>query len=120
MDKPIVLVISSAVQRKLSNAVFDEGSIALLTQGLSEFVKTLRRHHVTAIVVDSEHTGTDALEVVLTTRDIDPHVPILVLGASLDAASVSALQECPGVRLLAEGERPQDLCHELARIVRTP
>lgn len=118
MDKPIILVISSTIQQELSNAVFNEGSIPLLAKELTEFVKKLRRNHIAAIIVDSEHTGTDALEVVLTARDINPDVPILVLGTSLDAASVSALQQYPDIRLLAKNERPLKLHHELARLAR--
>lgn len=118
MDRPVILVMATAIRPEIGNAVFDEGSIPLLTRELTEFVEKLRRNFVAAVVVDSEHTGTDALEIVLTARDINPEVPILILGTSLDSASVSALQHYSDIRLLPKNEQPLKLYSELARLAR--
>jgi DNA-binding NtrC family response regulator len=114
--KPIILVMSSTMQDELQDAVFAGGGIPVLAEELKGLVQKLHRNNVAAIVVDTECTGTDALEVVLTARDLHPTVPIVVLETSLDAASASALQEQPHLRLLAKSEHPRRLLRELARL----
>lgn len=116
MDKSTILIISSNVPPNLLDIVIQRGNDPVVTQDLTEIVEKLSRNHYSAVVVDLDHTCTDPLEVVLTARDIDPEVPILVLGTSLDTPIATAMEKCRYVETLAKSTSPNALRRVLARI----
>lgn len=74
-----VLVIARALRPKVRQAICEHGLQPIEASTLTETTARLRGQPLAAIVIDPRNTVLDPLEMVLTVRDYDLHLPVLLL-----------------------------------------
>lgn len=92
MKATALLVLGSVTDRTLVDALFDLGFSPLVRDSMPSALSKLRCERFAAVLVDRDSADIDALEFVLNVRDIDEHVPVVVVGGSLDAGDEKALR----------------------------
>jgi len=92
MEATALLVLGSMTDRTLVDALFDLGFAPIVRDSMRSALNKLRSERFAAVLVDGDSTDVDVLEFVLNVRDIDEHVPVVVVGGSLDAGDEKALR----------------------------
>jgi len=100
MRATALLVLGSSTDRKLVDALFDLGFAPLVRDSMSSALSKLRSERFAALLVDRDSADVDALEFVLNVRDIDEHVPVVVVGRAGDGDDEEALRAQPGTQVL--------------------
>ena len=92
MKAAALLVLGSVTDRTLVDALSDLGFAPLVRDSMWSALSKLRSERFAAVLVDGDAADTDVLEFVLNVRDIDEHVPVVVVGGSLHAGDGKALR----------------------------
>ncbi len=100
MEATALLVLGSMTERTLVDALFDLGLAPLVRDSMSSALSKLRSERFAAVLLDRDSTDVDALEFVLNVRDIDEHVPVVVVGRAGDGSDEEALRAQPGTQVL--------------------
>jgi len=100
MRATALLVLGSRTDRKLVNALLDLGFSPMLRSSMSSALSKLRSERFAAVLVDRGAIDVDALEFVLNVRDINEHVPVVVVGPTDDTDDEEALRAQPGTQVL--------------------
>jgi len=87
LKRATVMVVGSRQSRPLLEALNKAGARPVLKQSMPKALTALRQDRIAAIVVDRARVGIDALEFVLNVRDVDPRLPVLIVGRSSDRKS---------------------------------
>ncbi len=82
MKATALLVLGSVTDRTFVDALFDLGFSPLVRDSMPSALSKLRSERFAAVLVDGDAADTDVLEFVLNVRDIDEHVPVVVVGLS--------------------------------------
>jgi len=82
------------------NALLDLGFSPMLRSSMSSALSKLRSERFAAVLVDRGTIDVDALEFVLNVRDINEHVPVVVVGPTDDTDDEEALRAQPGTQVL--------------------
>lgn len=117
MDSGNVLVLRSSENERLTEALFRKDIVPIVRGTLSGAVEEFHRRRFSAIVVDCADTGVDALEFVLNIRDIDPRVPIIVVGKSPDETTDELVLSQNNTTLLSDPASPQEITAEIERVL---
>ena len=93
MKATALLVLGSMTDRTLVDALFDLGFAPIVRDSMSSALNKLRSERFAAVLVDGDSTDVDVLEFVLNVRDINEHVPVVVVGRSLDESGEEVLRD---------------------------
>jgi len=93
MKATALLVLGSVTDRTLVDALFDLGFSPLVRDSMSSALSKLRSERFAAVLVDGDAIDVDVLEFVLNVRDINEHVPVVVVGRSLDESGEEVLRD---------------------------
>lgn len=93
MKATALLVLGSVTDRTLVDALFDLGFAPLVRDSMSSALSKLRSERFAAVLVDGDAIDVDVLEFVLNVRDINEHVPVVVVGRPFDEGSEEVLRE---------------------------
>jgi len=84
MNSQDVLVLGNNANRELTEVLSRFGFIPQVWQSMQHSLEKLKHQKVCAVLVDRKFTHADVLEFILNVRDIDAHVPVLVIGCGSD------------------------------------
>ena len=74
-----VLVLTNDEQSELIETLFDLGYVPLIRKKMITILKDVHHKHVEVIFLDLQCIEIDALEFVLNVRDIDQHLPVVIV-----------------------------------------
>jgi DNA-binding NtrC family response regulator len=89
------------------------GLAALRVGTVDDAVKKLKYGFYTAVLLDERCANVDSLEFVLNVRDVDPAVPILILGPSRTESVDDALRSQRGVYMIPHLKTPAQMAEAL-------
>jgi hypothetical protein len=120
MNSTAVLVLSDGNAHDVVGTLFDIGFEPLVTASMEHALARLRRERFAAVFVDPRSVSIDALEFVLNARDIDPDVPVVVVGTPPDGSEHRILETQRKVHIVnASTAGPRDEIEELIQFFRT-
>jgi hypothetical protein len=93
------------------------GMTPLVVRSLDDAVTELRHGFFTVVLLDGTRTDVDSLEFVLNVRDVDPAVPIVILGPCLDDTSNGVLHSQQRVYRLDSPKTPMDTARALENVL---
>ncbi len=99
--KRSVLVLGSDTNKAFVQTLRELSLVPSFVNSLEGVVHALRHMQARAILVDRDQRGADDLELVLNVRDLDPEIPIILIGSS---------QEERAERILSSRERTFLIC----------
>jgi DNA-binding NtrC family response regulator len=74
-----VLVLTNNEQSDLVNTLFDVGYVPLIREKMTSVLKDIHHKCVAVIILDLQCIEIDALEFVINVRDIDQHLPVVIV-----------------------------------------
>jgi DNA-binding NtrC family response regulator len=77
-----VLVLGSERNKAFAQMLREIGIAPTFVRTLEGVVHALRHMKAAAVLVDRNQGGADDLELVLNVRDLDPEIPIILIGAT--------------------------------------
>ena len=80
-----VLVVGSERSKVIARLVRELELVPTFVGSLQAALHALRHMRALAILVDRDQKRADDLELVLNVRDLDPRIPVLLIGATRDS-----------------------------------
>lgn len=114
-DSTTVLVLATNEQSHLVERLFDEGFVPLVRGNMFKAMEKLRHDRFAAVLIDRDDADADVLEFILNVRDVDEHVPIVVVGETSDELESQAVFNQPNIYSLPKDRA--DFEAELKRLV---
>jgi DNA-binding NtrC family response regulator len=108
-----VLVLGSDRNKVFVQTLRELKLVPTFVGSLEGVVHGLRHMQAAAILVDSDHRGADDLELVLNVRDLDPEVPILLVGSSREERAERILSTRKNTFLIRKATRSRSLADEI-------
>lgn len=107
------LILTRDMSTSLKDGMRRIGLAALRVGTVDDAVKKLKYGFYTAVLLDERGTNVDSLEFVLNVRDVDPAVPILILGPSGTESVDDALRSQGGVYRIPHLKTPEQTAQAL-------
>ena len=99
-----VLVIARALRPRVRQAIREHGLRPVEASTLTETIARLRGRPFAAMVIDPRNTIIDPLEMVLTVRDYDSHMPVMLLRGNGDNRVPAPLLAQPAFSIVPVSE----------------
>jgi FixJ family two-component response regulator len=84
MKSQAVLVLGNHAKGDLVQTLLTAGFVPQMWGSALHSLKKLRRRRFAAVIVDRKFTNADVLEFILNVRDINPQIPVVVIGRGKD------------------------------------
>ena len=107
------LILTRDMSASLKDGMRSIGLAALRVGTVDDAVKKLKYGFYTAVLLDERCTNVDSLEFVLNVRDVDPAVPILILGPPRKESVDDALRSQRGVYRIQHLTTPEQTAEAL-------
>jgi len=83
-DKSSVLVLTNDEQSDLVDTLFELGYIPLIREKMVTALKDIHHKSAAVVFLDMQFVEIDALEFVINVRDIDQHLPVVIVNGSIE------------------------------------
>ena len=117
MNSCAVLVLGHHARQDLAEMLCSIGLEPEVRGSIPGALERLRWGHPAAVLVDRRFTRADALEFVLNVRDIEPTVPVIVIGTANDKAVDRQIHEQRYTVVVDETKDMNALSGELVKVL---
>jgi len=117
MSSCTVLVLGHYARRDLVDMLCGIGLEPEVRGSVPGALERLRSGHAAVVLVDRRFTRADALEFVLNVRDIEPAVPVIVIGTANDKAVDRQIREQRYTMVVDETKDMNALSGELVKVL---
>ena len=98
----------------------DMGFSPLTTDSIEDVMEAMNYEPVAGIFVSNMKAGVDVLELVLSVRDEDTHIPVVVLNETKENRDLTALcQVLPGIHTITKSRRRPGVAAQVNDIIRS-
>jgi DNA-binding NtrC family response regulator len=87
MNSSTILVLGHHARQDLAEMLCETGIDVEVRGSVQAALERLRRGRLAAVLVDRRFTRADVLEFILNVRDVEPAVPVIVIGGAADEAA---------------------------------
>lgn len=83
-DNSTVLVLTHDEHSDLIDTLFTLGYVPIIRQNMVSALKEIHHKSAAVVFLDVKFVAIDALEFIINVRDIDQHLPIVILNGSIE------------------------------------
>ena len=94
-----------------------EGYLVESAVGVDDAVRAIHRRRFDLIVCDYRMTGKTGLDLLAELREWEPHIPVLMISAYMDAVFEAGVVQLGAAGLLRKPFRRQELIESVARAI---
>lgn len=110
-----VLVLGTDERSDLVETLFDLGFMPLMRKEMQRALDRIRHEQFAAVFLDRKKGEVDVLEFILNVRDIDPQVPVIVIGKVAEESQRKFIFTQEHVFLF--NDTPAELKREIPRVL---
>jgi DNA-binding NtrC family response regulator len=99
MGSNAIAIVGDERSNNLLEGLFRLGKVPVIRRTVQDVLWSLRHQNVAAVLIDGVGTDEDILEVVLNIRDVDPHVPVVLMLAPGTDLQGEWVERVPDVHL---------------------
>jgi DNA-binding NtrC family response regulator len=108
-----VLVLGSERNEAFAQVLHEIKLAPTFVRTLEGVVHALRHMKATAVLVDRNQGGADELELVLNVRDLDPEIPIILIGSTREGRADEILSSQQATYLVRKPMNSKSLAGDL-------
>jgi len=118
MISQAVLILGSYANQEYVEALSNIGFVPEVRGSVRHSLDKVRRQRFSGVVVDRKFTNADVLEFILNVRDINPKIPVVIIGFGNDKRIDRKITKQDHTRVLDEFDRGETLAKELTHALR--
>ena len=118
MNSQAVLILGSHANQEFVEALSNIGFVPEVRGSVRHSLDKVRRQRFSGVVVDRKFTHADVLEFILNVRDINPKIPVVVIGFGKDKRIDRKITKQGHTIVLGEFDRGKTLAKELTHVLR--
>lgn len=112
-----VLILGSYANQEYVEVLSNIGFIPEVRGSARHSLDKVRRQRLSGVVIDRKFTHADVLEFILNVRDINPKIPVVVIGFGKDKQIDRKITKQDHTKVLGEFDRGETLAKELTHIL---
>ncbi|NIA13433.1 MAG: hypothetical protein GWP08_05080 [Nitrospiraceae bacterium] len=115
-----LIQIGGKERTALGEELEDMGFSPLTSNSIEDVMEAMNYEPVAGIFVSNMKAGVDVLELVLSVRDEDTRIPVVVLNETKENRDLTALsQVLPGIHTISKGRRRPGVAQQVNNIIRS-
>lgn len=118
MNSQTLLVLGNHANRNLVQTLSREGFVPQVWGSMRHSLAKLRHETFDAVIIDRLFTRADVLEFILNVRDINPEIPIVVIGPGSDDQIDAKIKSQNRTIILNGSEMGDTLAEKLAHALK--
>lgn len=117
MNSKAVLILGNHANRNLIKTVSKTGFVPQVWGSMRHSLDKLQHQRFAGIIIDRKLTHADVLEFILNVRDVDKHIPVVVIGRGKDERTDRKIAKQNYVTIINGIEQKHNLAEKIANSI---